>query len=176
MKQIANVAEQDASHAAAGLCQIRTGLLCPGSVRIEEVIGQEHAKRALEVAIAGGHHILLSGPTGVGKTTLALAAASILPPLQPGEIAKPGVQLPVQLPMGGGVAPGPSSSWVTPQQPRLSLCARMVVCRLPPWQTAACLFSTICRSSNPGFWQLSGRYWMPGWLAHTRPASYWLPP
>lgn len=45
------------------------------------VKGQEVVKRALEVASAGGHHALLIGPPGAGKTTLARAMASLAPPL-----------------------------------------------------------------------------------------------
>lgn len=50
---------------------------------LDDIRGQEHAKRALIIAAAGAHNIALYGPPGTGKTMLARALRSILPPLSP---------------------------------------------------------------------------------------------
>ena len=53
---------------------------------LSDIRGQESAKRALEIAAAGGHNLLMNGPPGAGKSMLAARLPSILPPLDPREL------------------------------------------------------------------------------------------
>jgi len=75
-----------------------------------EVHGQEEARRALEIAAAGGHHVLMCGPPGAGKTMLARSMPGILPPLELGEA----LEVAQVRSLLGELPPGRPVDWVRP--------------------------------------------------------------
>lgn len=72
-----------AIHASAGDTRIRQH--CNDYMDMSEIIGQDSAKRGIEIAAAGGHNVLMIGSPGSGKSSLAKAMAGILPPLTTAE-------------------------------------------------------------------------------------------
>ncbi len=70
----------------AGLEQNADGATRREIVSLDHIRGQRLAKRAIQIAIAGHHNMIISGPPGAGKTLLAKAAASLLPVLVPSEV------------------------------------------------------------------------------------------
>jgi magnesium chelatase family protein len=69
---------------------------------LKDIRGQESAKRALEVAAAGGHNLLMVGPPGAGKSMLAARLPSILPPLAPAELLEVSMIASIAAQLDGG--------------------------------------------------------------------------
>jgi magnesium chelatase family protein len=75
----------------------------PTPLDLRDIKGQESAKRALEIAAAGGHHLMMIGAPGAGKSMLAARLPSILPPLSPAELLEISMIASVAGELGGGV-------------------------------------------------------------------------
>ena len=60
---------------------------------LADLKGQDTAQRVLEIAAAGGHHLLMVGPPGAGKSMLAARLAGLLPPLKPDRLSLPALTI-----------------------------------------------------------------------------------
>ncbi|MCP9850906.1 YifB family Mg chelatase-like AAA ATPase [Cyanobium sp. Morenito 9A2] len=85
-ESLAQVVALLADPARASPCRPLPALGGPPPLDLVDVKGQPHGRRALEIAAAGGHHLLLVGPPGSGKTMLARRLPGLLPPLEQQEM------------------------------------------------------------------------------------------
>ncbi len=122
---------------------------------LRDIKGQESAKRALEIAAAGGHHLLMIGSPGAGKSMLAARLPSILPPLSPSELLEVSMIASV-----AGVIEGGALTARRPfRSPHHSASMAALTgggLRARPGEISLAhqgvLFSTNCRSSIRGYW------------------------
>ena len=118
---------------------------------LADVKGQESAKRALEIAAAGGHNLLMNGPPGAGKSMLAARLPSILPSLSPREL----LEVSMIHSVAGQLAGGELTDRRPFRAPHHSASMPALVGGAPtrspakfPSPTMACCFWTNCRSST----------------------------
>ena len=81
------VIEHLSGHAELPACpRVDWPAFTPTAPDLKDLKGQDQARRALEIAAAGGHHLLLAGPPGTGKTMLAQRLVGLLPPMADDEV------------------------------------------------------------------------------------------
>lgn len=87
LKDVLDILEgaDDMERFAIQRCEPDCAAAASVNIDFSEIIGQEGAKRGLEIAAAGGHNVILIGAPGSGKSSLAKAMADILPPMTPEE-------------------------------------------------------------------------------------------
>lgn len=149
---------------------------------LADVAGQETPRKALEVAAAGGHHLLLSGPPGAGKTMLAERLSAILPPLTRRESLEVTAVHSVAgiLPPANRWSPGRRTAHPTTRRPCSRWSAGAMDCRGPVrsrWPIEVCSFWTRHRSSPCGPWTRCASRWSRGmWWWRAAPAWCGCPP
>jgi len=135
-----------AGHQLCSRPQPRKGADAKDLPDLSEVRGQQVARRALEVAAAGGHNLLMVGPPGSGKSMLAARLPSILPPLNARELLDVSMIQSIAGELAGGRL-SDKRPW-----PRLwEVVSRSVQAR-SAWRTMAYYFSMNCRSSTRRSW------------------------
>ena len=136
----------------------------PRGPDLAEVKGMETAKRALEIAAAGGHNLLLIGPPGAGKSMLAARLPGLLPDLTPREALEVSMIHSVAGMLEGGrlvMRPPFREPHHSASQAALTgggQRAGRARCR---WRTAACCSSTSCRSFPSRRWRRCASRWNP---------------
>ncbi len=113
----------DGSGAWASVPAARVEPVAPSEPDLRDVQGQSIARAALEVAAAGAHHLLMTGPPGAGKTMLAERLPGLLPDLGESEALAVSRVHSAAAQLRGRVRPAPSTADAVPAPHRVARCA-----------------------------------------------------